>query len=225
MRDAHKDAARHHPLPRSAVPQSNRRGGTDRSQERGWPAGFASAATLGLRQGPLQRGTRAGPPLPPPPRPGPPPRQGRRRSRLLQVRLSRPEGPAAFLGSSPGGPAQHAHRPRAGPPRAGTGRGGAGAVPAGACALPPSGVLDGRESEGEGSAPRFCGKSPPPTPEALRAGQLHVRSPEPGCRPSIACGQLPPERRGRGQEARFKVTRPEQVGLVGRCEGGAAGGL
>lgn len=184
---------------------------------------LAGASRLGLRQGPLQRGRWAGPPRPSAPH-GPPPRQGRRRSRLLQVRLRAARGLRRPPRLPPGRPAQHAYCPR--PTLTSAVRGGAGrrrGRPTHA-RFPPSRVLDWWESEGEGRGPRFCGKTPP-RPEAPGAGQRHVRSPEPGCSPGIACRQLPPERRGRGQEARSKVTRPEQVGLVGRCEGGAAGGL
>lgn len=123
MRDAHKGAAGHRPLPRSAVPLTSGRWGTGRSQERGWPP--CSRALPGWVSG-RGRCSGAGGPA----RPAPPPPTARPRARAAAVPVS-----CRCVSARPGGPALHAHGPQ--PTLTSAGRGGAEAGPADACALPP----------------------------------------------------------------------------------------
>lgn len=138
---------------------------------------LAGAARLGLRQGPLQRGRWAGPPRPSAPH-GPPPRQGRRRSRLLQVRLRAARGLRRPPRLQPGGPALHAHCPQ--PTLTSAGRGGAEAGPADACALPPlPGSLTSGRARGRGEDPASAGRPPAPNPRlpGLGSGTCGALSP------------------------------------------------
>lgn len=197
----------------SAGAQSNLRWRTDRrrgdpSSQAGSPAGAAAAGQVA---GP-PRGPRGPPPAPgpPPPSPSPPPAG------------ASPRGPRARRPSlrSPPGSRPNTEQSGREAPRARTGREGEGE---GRC----RGRMRARLFRGPGRVGEQGGGERAwllrEDPRRLPAGRRPLRSPEPGVR--TARGQLPPDSRGRGQEARFKVTRPEQVGLAGRSAGGAAGGL
>lgn len=166
-------------------------------RERGQAGCPAGAAAAGQVAGP-PRGLHSPPPASGPPPPPFPPPAG-----------ASPRGPRArrpVLRSPPGVPAQHR------PERAGRRCRRAHAR------SPLPGRTTGGRARGRGAELASAGGPQ----EAPRAGPRPVRSPEPGG--GTARGHLPPERRGRGQEARFKVTRPDQVGLAGPlCRGSRRG--